>query len=140
MVLCARIWRVGSAFEGHPFTQEELGGPVLYCHNARVWDYCTFGSLIVTAGEDCTCRVWDLEGKQLKMIKEHIGRGVWRCLYDPTSLDLSKLLGELKDMAVDMGTEIDKQTKALDHCQDYIYVLDIRVKGANQRTRRLLGK
>ncbi|CAN1196390.1 WD repeat-containing protein 6 [Linum perenne] len=84
----ARIWRVGSAFEGDPFTQEELAGPVLYGHNARVWDCCTFGSLIVTAGEDCTCRVWDLEGKQLKMIKEHIGRGVWRCLYDPTSLVL----------------------------------------------------
>ncbi|CAN1353164.1 WD repeat-containing protein 6 [Linum perenne] len=84
----ARIWRVGSAFEGDPFTQEELAGPVLYGHNARVWDCCTFGSLIVTAGEDCTCRVWDLEGKQLKMIKEHIGRGVWRCLYDPASLVL----------------------------------------------------
>ncbi|CAN1797822.1 SNAP25 homologous protein SNAP33 [Linum perenne] len=68
------------------------------------------------------------------------GRGVWRCLYDPTSLDLSNLLGEMKDMAVDMGTEIDKQTKALDHYQDYVDVLDIRVKGANQRTRRLLGK
>ncbi|CAN1152351.1 Putative SNAP25 homologous protein SNAP30 [Linum perenne] len=96
--------------------------------------------LIVTAGEDCTCRVWDLEGKQLKMIKEHIGRGVWRCLYDPTSLDLSNLLGELKDMVVDMGTEIDKQTKALDHYQDDVDMLDIHVKGANQRTRRLLGK
>ncbi|CAI0560407.1 unnamed protein product [Linum tenue] len=54
--------------------------------------------------------------------------------------DLSNLLGELKDMAVDMGTEIDKQTKALDHYQDDVDVLDIRVKGANQRTRRLLGK
>ncbi|CAI0431629.1 unnamed protein product [Linum tenue] len=54
--------------------------------------------------------------------------------------DLSNLLGELKDMAVDMGTEIEKQTKALDHYQDDVDVLDIRVKGANQRTRRLLGK
>ncbi|CAN0870893.1 SNAP25 homologous protein SNAP33 [Linum grandiflorum] len=53
---------------------------------------------------------------------------------------LSDLLGELKDMAVDMGTELDKQTKALDHYQDDVDVLDIRMKGANQRTRRLLGK
>ncbi|CAN1236319.1 WD repeat-containing protein 6 [Linum grandiflorum] len=82
---CARIWRVSSGGEDDLVTQEELAGPVLYGHNARVWDCCTFGSLIVTAGEDCTCRVWDLDGKQLKMIKEHIGRGVWRCLYDPAS-------------------------------------------------------
>ncbi|CAN0896061.1 SNAP25 homologous protein SNAP33 [Linum grandiflorum] len=59
---------------------------------------------------------------------------------DDAFSDLSNLLGELKDMAVDMGTEIDKQTKALDHYQDDVDVLDIRVKGANQRTRRLLGK
>ncbi|CAN1151933.1 SNAP25 homologous protein SNAP33 [Linum perenne] len=59
---------------------------------------------------------------------------------DDAFSDLSNLLGELKHMAVDMGTEIDKQTKALDHYQDDVDVLDIRVKGANQRTRRLLGK
>ena len=28
--------------------------------------------LIVTAGEDCTCRMWGLDGKQLLMIKEHM--------------------------------------------------------------------
>lgn len=27
---------------------------------------------IITAGEDCTCRVWGSDGKQLKMIKEHM--------------------------------------------------------------------
>ncbi|CAN1296615.1 SNAP25 homologous protein SNAP33 [Linum perenne] len=59
---------------------------------------------------------------------------------DDAFSDLSDLLGELKDMAVDMGTEIDKQTKALDHYQDDVDVLDFRIKGANQRTRRLLGK
>ncbi|CAL1398751.1 unnamed protein product [Linum trigynum] len=81
---CARIWRVSSS-QGDSVGQEVLAGPVLYGHSARVWDCCIVGSLIVTAGEDCTCRVWDLDGKQLKMIKEHIGRGVWRCLYDPDS-------------------------------------------------------
>ncbi|OAY31104.1 SNAP25 homologous protein SNAP33 [Manihot esculenta] len=59
---------------------------------------------------------------------------------DDALSDLSNLLGELKDMAVDMGTEIEKQTKALDHFQDDVDELNFRVKGANQRGRRLLGK
>lgn len=58
---------------------------MLFGHNARIWDCCISNSLIVTAGEDCTCRVWGLDGKQLQVIKEHIGRGIWRCLYDPNS-------------------------------------------------------
>ncbi|XP_012082975.1 uncharacterized protein LOC105642679 isoform X2 [Jatropha curcas] len=65
--------------------EKETACSVLFGHNARVWDCCISDSLIVTAGEDCTCRVWGFDGKQLKMIKEHIGRGVWRCLYDPNS-------------------------------------------------------
>ncbi|KAF2312839.1 hypothetical protein GH714_040889 [Hevea brasiliensis] len=59
---------------------------------------------------------------------------------DDALSDLSNLLGELKDMAVDMGTEIERQTKALDHFQDDVDELNFRVKGANQRGRRLLGK
>ncbi|CAN4100389.1 unnamed protein product [Withania somnifera] len=54
--------------------------------------------------------------------------------------DLSNLLGELKNMAVDMGSEIERQNKALDHVEDDVDELGIRVKGANQRIRRLLGK
>ncbi|KAJ4956703.1 hypothetical protein NE237_013486 [Protea cynaroides] len=60
-------------------------GLVLFGHNSRIWDCCISDSLIVTAGEDCTCRVWGMHGNQLKMINEHTGRGIWRCLYDPNS-------------------------------------------------------
>ncbi|KAG6606915.1 WD repeat-containing protein 6, partial [Cucurbita argyrosperma subsp. sororia] len=78
----ARIWRINAK-------RSEADKPVdvivLFGHNARVWDCCIYNSLIITAGEDCTCRAWGLDGKQLEMIKEHIGRGVWRCLYDPMS-------------------------------------------------------
>ncbi|XP_021812747.1 uncharacterized protein LOC110755775 isoform X2 [Prunus avium] len=80
----ARVWEVSSETKH----SEKLGKPiglVLFGHNARVWDCCIFGSLIVTAGEDCTCCVWGLDGKHLQMIKEHTGRGIWRCLYDPNS-------------------------------------------------------
>ncbi|XP_057790304.1 uncharacterized protein LOC131007161 isoform X2 [Salvia miltiorrhiza] len=85
----ARIWEVqaekgiscNTALEW--LNQSE--GPVLFGHNARIWDCCIFESLIITAGEDCTCRVWDHHGRELNEIKEHIGRGVWRCLYDPST-------------------------------------------------------
>ncbi|XP_076895765.1 SNAP25 homologous protein SNAP33-like [Bidens hawaiensis] len=54
--------------------------------------------------------------------------------------DLSDILGELKEMAVDMGSEIERQNKALNPIQDDVEEINFRVKGANQRTRRLLGK
>jgi len=54
--------------------------------------------------------------------------------------DLSDILGELKSMAVDMGSEIEKQNKGLDHLQDDVDELNFRVQQSNQRGRRLLGK
>lgn len=59
---------------------------------------------------------------------------------DDSLSDLSNILGELKNMAVDMGTEIDRQTNSLDHLQNDVDELNYRVRGANQRGRRLLGK
>ncbi|GLU12460.1 hypothetical protein SLE2022_291380 [Rubroshorea leprosula] len=59
---------------------------------------------------------------------------------DDALTDLSGLLGELKNMAVDMGSEIERQNKGLDHVQDDVDELNFRVRGANQRARRLLGK
>uniref|UniRef100_A0A7N0UE14 t-SNARE coiled-coil homology domain-containing protein n=1 Tax=Kalanchoe fedtschenkoi TaxID=63787 RepID=A0A7N0UE14_KALFE len=53
--------------------------------------------------------------------------------------DLSNILGDLKGMAEDMGSEIDRQNKALDHLSDDVDELKDRVKGANQRARKLLG-
>ncbi|XP_020255003.1 uncharacterized protein LOC109831932 isoform X2 [Asparagus officinalis] len=58
---------------------------VLFGHNARIWDCYISESVVITAGEDCTCRLWGMDGKQLSTIKEHVGRGIWRCLYDPGS-------------------------------------------------------
>lgn len=59
---------------------------------------------------------------------------------DDALTDLSNLLGELKNMAVDMGSEIERQNKALDHFDDDVEELNFRVRGANIRGRRLLGK
>ncbi|KAL9326375.1 hypothetical protein ACSQ67_007020 [Phaseolus vulgaris] len=59
---------------------------------------------------------------------------------DDALSDLSDMLGELKDMAVDMGSEIERHNKALNHLYDDVDELNYRMKGANQRGRRLLGK
>ncbi|KAF8401230.1 hypothetical protein HHK36_012160 [Tetracentron sinense] len=80
----ARIWTIRAEKEDSADPREAVG-LVLFGHNARVWDCCIADSLMVTCGEDCTCRVWGMDGNQLKVIKEHTGRGIWRCLYDPRS-------------------------------------------------------
>ncbi|KAK6931318.1 hypothetical protein RJ641_003111 [Dillenia turbinata] len=59
---------------------------------------------------------------------------------DDALSDLSNILGDLKGMAVEMGTELERQNKALDHLSDDIDELNSRMKGANQRARRLVGK
>ncbi|XP_074568770.1 SNAP25 homologous protein SNAP32-like [Curcuma longa] len=59
---------------------------------------------------------------------------------DDVLSDLSNLLGELKSMAIDMGSEIKRQNVALDRMQDDTDEIHERVKGANQQGRRLLGK
>lgn len=73
----ARIWTLGANGSNH------VVDSVLFGHSARIWDCYIFDSLIITAGEDCTCRVWGMDGTQLTRIREHVGRGIWRCLYDP---------------------------------------------------------
>ncbi|KAL2656638.1 hypothetical protein GLYMA_04G164400v4 [Glycine max] len=59
---------------------------------------------------------------------------------DDALSDLSDLLGELKGMAIDMGSEIGSQNQALDGFDNDMEKLIVRVNGANQRGRRLLGK
>lgn len=53
--------------------------------------------------------------------------------------DLSNILGDLKGIAFEMGSELDRQNKALDHLSDDVDELNSRVKGANQRARKLLA-
>lgn len=65
---------------------------------------------------------------------------VERAKQDDGLSDISNILGELKDMALDMGSEIDRQNEAMGHVQHDVEVLNTRVLGANRRARRLLGK
>uniref|UniRef100_A0A0C9RLU5 TSA: Wollemia nobilis Ref_Wollemi_Transcript_11913_1873 transcribed RNA sequence n=1 Tax=Wollemia nobilis TaxID=56998 RepID=A0A0C9RLU5_9CONI len=59
---------------------------------------------------------------------------------DDALSDLSNVLDQLKEMAIDMGSEIGRQNQALDPLGDDVVELSYRVKGANARGRRLLGK
>lgn len=59
---------------------------------------------------------------------------------DDSLSNLSNLLGELKNMAVDMGSEIERHNKLLKPVEDDVEELNFRVRGANQRARKLLGK
>eukprot|EP00850_Spirogloea_muscicola_P003283 SM000013S26452 [mRNA] locus=s13:400177:401646:- [translate_table: standard] len=54
--------------------------------------------------------------------------------------DLSGVLGQLKDMSLEMGSEMERQNVALDELQDDVTELNSRVKQANERGRRLLRR
>ncbi|KAL2613164.1 hypothetical protein R1flu_024856 [Riccia fluitans] len=54
--------------------------------------------------------------------------------------DLSGVLGQLKNMSLDMGNEIQKQNQSLDRLGEDINEVNNRVKGANQRARRLIHR
>ncbi|KAM3304338.1 putative SNAP25 protein SNAP30 [Capsicum chacoense] len=59
---------------------------------------------------------------------------------DDALSDLSNILGDLKGMAVDMGSELDKQNTAIDDLDKDVEELNSRVKGANRRARKIVGK
>ncbi|XP_020579802.1 putative SNAP25 homologous protein SNAP30 [Phalaenopsis equestris] len=59
---------------------------------------------------------------------------------DDALSNLSDLLSELKAMAIGIGSEVERQNKALDHMQDDVEELNVRVRGANLRARYLLGR
>jgi len=59
---------------------------------------------------------------------------------DEALSDLSDILTELKGMAVDMGSEIERQTKAMGDAEEDYDELNFRVKGANTRACHLLGR
>lgn len=59
---------------------------------------------------------------------------------DDALSDISDILGELKEMALDMGSEIDVQNKALSHVDDDVDTLNNRVLQSNRRARQLLRK
>ncbi|KAK4756317.1 hypothetical protein SAY87_006444 [Trapa incisa] len=53
---------------------------------------------------------------------------------------LSNILGDMKNLAIEMRSEIDRQTKAMEPFNDDVDELNYRVKQANERGGRLLKK
>eukprot|EP00898_Chlorokybus_atmophyticus_P002804 jgi/Chlat1/3524/Chrsp23S03796 len=72
----ARFWHIPKEEYEHA-----MPGPVLYGHTARIWD-------CYLAGEDCTCRVWDHQGRLLTVLQGHRGRGIWRVAFDEATASL----------------------------------------------------
>ncbi|KAI5410216.1 hypothetical protein KIW84_055632 [Lathyrus oleraceus] len=54
---------------------------VLFGHNARVLDCCISDDFIVTVSEVSTCRIWGIDGEQLQVIREHIGKELQIALF-----------------------------------------------------------
>ena len=92
----ARVWAVNvDAVPAEPATVHAQ--QKLYGHEARLWD-CAFvevplrgvegrkdAPLLVTASEDCSCRLWPLDWRHggkgpgvATVIRGHLGKGVWR--------------------------------------------------------------
>ncbi|CAI9756165.1 unnamed protein product [Fraxinus pennsylvanica] len=55
---------------------------------------------------------------------------------DDSLSDLSNILGDLKGMAVDMGSELNRQNKSLDHLSDDVDELNSRVKAQSHHQNR----
>ncbi|XP_023000657.1 SNAP25 homologous protein SNAP33-like [Cucurbita maxima] len=112
----------------------------------------------VISSEDLVRRKGNhMEQKEKLGLTHHKGRTNTKAAYaEPTSAiqkvevekvkqddalsDMSDILVELKEMAVDMGCEIDRQNHALDHASVDVEVIGDRVKDANRRGHRLLRK
>ena len=58
---------------------------MLYGHTARVWDGRLLSDWVVSIGEDATCRVWDGEGRCVRVVDGHRGRSIWSMAVDETS-------------------------------------------------------
>ncbi|KDD77037.1 hypothetical protein H632_c34p1 [Helicosporidium sp. ATCC 50920] len=82
-----RVW----ALPGEMPSEEQQLSPALelYGHGARLWDIAFQAAKppslladrhVVTVGEDCTVRFWNLEtGGLSAKFPAHSGRGIWRC-------------------------------------------------------------
>lgn len=54
--------------------------------------------------------------------------------------DLSNVLGQLKDMSLQMHSEISRQNEGITYLDADVHELNYRVKGANDRGRQLLRR
>eukprot|EP00250_Pteridium_aquilinum_P022674 c2553_g1_i1 orf=96-4151(+) len=84
-----RVWNI----QKEPCESVEAGtekdgfqlASVMYGHTARVWDCHIDSKFLITVSEDCTYRIWTVDGKPLVKMTAHLGRGIWRCVYDPSN-------------------------------------------------------
>ncbi|BFI34384.1 hypothetical protein AXG93_2278s1330 [Marchantia polymorpha subsp. ruderalis] len=109
----ARVWHSGGRdiSTGDQWVLPVKVGPVLYGHGARLWDCYVSEKLLITASEDCTCRIWTTDGNCLTTLKGHQGRGIWRCVYDP---DLNVVVTAGADSSIKIQS-LDKWSQRIDN-------------------------
>ncbi|KAI9017288.1 WD40-repeat-containing domain protein [Gaertneriomyces semiglobifer] len=76
----ARVWQIDAqAPESAPIT--------LFGHAARVWNakfVPNSPNLLVSIGEDCTCRLWDINTREcIRVYEGHEGKNIWSVDVDP---------------------------------------------------------
>ncbi|KAL3689810.1 hypothetical protein R1sor_016119 [Riccia sorocarpa] len=126
----ARVWHSGGVeqpFSGHWEAQARVG-PILYGHGARLWDSDVSEKLLITASEDCTCRVWTIDGRYLATLKGHKGRGIWRCVYDP---DLNVVVTAGADSSIKIQS-LHKWSKGFDSTRSD-ELIDFTARGSESK-------
>lgn len=86
-----RLWKLKSIIEipkenpflGKAISSNDIKNNGYVCvfasfgHTARVWDCRMNNQYIISSSEDCTCRVWDTNGKLLAILGGHNGKHIW---------------------------------------------------------------
>lgn len=84
-----RLWNVEFSVNSARSSQKVVPScGQLFGHEARVWDfeYVQEKNLVVSVGEDRTCRIWNLiDYEQIGSLAGFSGKGIWCCAISPLS-------------------------------------------------------
>jgi synaptosomal-associated protein 25 len=72
--------------------------------------------------------------------QEHHQLGDGPLKQEDALMDLSNVIGQLKDMSLQMHSEISRQNEDITYLDVDVHELNYRVKGANDRGRQLLRR
>ena len=79
-----RVWEMRDSHGPRDSAARWESRACAFGHDARVWDCAQLSAgdggfqALVTASEDCSCRVWNFEGQEMCRLAGHRGRGVWK--------------------------------------------------------------
>eukprot|EP00029_Vermamoeba_vermiformis_P011031 TRINITY_DN5961_c0_g1_i1.p1 TRINITY_DN5961_c0_g1~~TRINITY_DN5961_c0_g1_i1.p1 ORF type:complete len:1093 (+),score=253.56 TRINITY_DN5961_c0_g1_i1:267-3281(+) len=110
----ARVWHNVIAARGEiaPFKS-------FYGHKARVWSCLFAGPYLITAAEDSTCLIWNIEkGEKLQSIEGHRSKSVWAIAIDPSLRILATGGGDSFVKLWDINHLVDGKSSGVEHAYD----------------------